>query len=111
MDPSCHPAPFDLASDWNHRAGTRVSVKLSNGRSSEAATATPGFQMGRFALVELEGRIGIGRNSNMANEKTSKSVGTKASKILSNPKSSPAAKSVAASALTQRPNKSPSKKK
>lgn len=38
------------------------------------------------------------------NEKTSKKVGTLASKILSNPKSSKAAKSVAASALTQRPD-------
>jgi hypothetical protein len=38
------------------------------------------------------------------NEKTSKSVGTKASKILSNPKSTAAQKSVAASALSQRPD-------
>lgn len=35
------------------------------------------------------------------NEQTSKAVASKASKILSNPKSSAAAKSVAASALTQ----------
>jgi hypothetical protein len=35
------------------------------------------------------------------NESTSKSVASKASKILSDPKSSKAAKSVAASALTQ----------
>jgi hypothetical protein len=41
----------------------------------------------------------------MANEKTSKSVASKASKILSNPNSSKAAKSVAASALTQAPSK------
>lgn len=39
-------------------------------------------------------------------EQTSKKVATQASKILSNPKSSAAAKSVAASALTQRPGKS-----
>lgn len=39
------------------------------------------------------------------NEKTSKSVGTKASKILRAPKSTKAQKSVAASALTQRPDK------
>jgi len=39
------------------------------------------------------------------NEKTSKVVASKAAKILSNPKSSKAAKSVAGSALTQRPNK------
>ena len=39
------------------------------------------------------------------NEKTSPSVASKASKILSNPKSTPAQKSVAASALTQAPNK------
>jgi|GEM_PF-1307235 len=38
-------------------------------------------------------------------EKTSKAVASKAAKILSNPKSSKAAKSVAGSALTQRPNK------
>ena len=38
-------------------------------------------------------------------EKTSKSVASKASKILSNPKSTKAMKSVAASALTQAPNK------
>ena len=35
------------------------------------------------------------------NERTSKSVASKAARILSNPKSSKAAKSVAASALTQ----------
>jgi hypothetical protein len=39
------------------------------------------------------------------NEKTSKSVASKASKILRNPNSSKAAKSVAASALTQARNK------
>ncbi len=39
------------------------------------------------------------------NEKTSKSVGTKAGKLLSNPKTPKAVKSVAASALTQRPDK------
>ena len=41
----------------------------------------------------------------MANEKTSKSVATKASKLLSNPSTPKAVKSVAASALTQRPNR------
>lgn len=39
------------------------------------------------------------------NEKTSKSVGTKAAKLLSNPKTPKNVKSVAGSALTQRPNK------
>ena len=39
------------------------------------------------------------------NEKTSPSVASKAGKILSNPKSSKAAKSVAGSALTQAPDK------
>ena len=39
------------------------------------------------------------------NEKTSKAVASKAAKILRNPNSSKAAKSVAASALTQRPNR------
>jgi len=39
------------------------------------------------------------------NEQTSKKAGTAASKVLSNPRSSAAAKSAAASALTQRPNR------
>jgi hypothetical protein len=39
------------------------------------------------------------------NEKTSPSVASKASKILSSPKSTPAQKSVAGSALTQAVNK------
>lgn len=39
------------------------------------------------------------------NEHTSKSVATKASKLLSNPKTSKAVKSVAASALTQAKDK------
>lgn len=39
------------------------------------------------------------------NEKTSKAVGTKASKILSSPKSTKNQKAVAASALTQRPDR------
>ncbi len=39
------------------------------------------------------------------NEQTSKKVATKASEILKDPKSSKAMKSVAASALTQAPNK------
>jgi len=39
------------------------------------------------------------------NERTSKSVASKAAKILRNPKSSPAQKSVAASALTQAPDR------
>lgn len=39
------------------------------------------------------------------NERTSKKVGTKAAKLLRNPKSSKAVKSVAGSALTQRPNR------
>jgi hypothetical protein len=41
----------------------------------------------------------------MGNEKTSAKVATKAAKILSNPKSSASAKSVAASALTQAANR------
>lgn len=45
------------------------------------------------------------------NEKTSKSVASKASKILRNPKSTPAQKSVAASALTQAPDKKKGRKK
>ena len=44
------------------------------------------------------------------NEQTSKRVASKASKILRNPKSSAAQKSVAASALTQAPNRSRRKK-
>jgi len=43
-------------------------------------------------------------------EQTSKTVASKASKILSNPKSTKDAKSVAASALTQSPDKKKSKK-
>jgi hypothetical protein len=39
------------------------------------------------------------------NEQTSKSVASKASKLLSSPKTPPAVKSVAASALTQASNK------
>ena len=45
------------------------------------------------------------------NEKTSKKVASKASKILRNPKSSKAAKSVAGSALTQAPDRKKGKKK
>lgn len=45
------------------------------------------------------------------NEKTSKSVASKASKILSDPKSTKAEKSVAASALAQAPDKKSTKKK
>jgi len=44
------------------------------------------------------------------NEKTSKSVASKASKLLSNPKTSKTVKSVAASALTQAPDKKGKKK-
>ena len=44
------------------------------------------------------------------NEKTSKSVASKASKILSDPKSTKAEKSVAASALSQAPDKKTKKK-
>ncbi len=43
--------------------------------------------------------------SKQRNEQTSASVASKAGKILSNPKSTPAQRSVAASALTQAPNK------
>lgn len=45
------------------------------------------------------------------NEKTSKGVASKASKILRDPKSTKDQKSVAASALTQAPNKKSSSKK
>jgi hypothetical protein len=44
------------------------------------------------------------------NEKTSPKVARQASKILRNPKSSPAARSVAASALTQARDKKPTRK-
>jgi len=44
------------------------------------------------------------------NEKTSKSVASLASKILSDPKSTKNQKSVAASALSQAPDKKPKKK-
>lgn len=45
------------------------------------------------------------------NERTSKTVATQASKILRNPKSTKAERSVAASALTQAPNKINRRKK
>lgn len=45
------------------------------------------------------------------NEQTSKSVASKAAKILRNPKSTKAQKSVAASALTQAADKPKGKKK
>ena len=45
------------------------------------------------------------------NEKTSKSVASKAAKILRSPKSTKAQKSVAASALTQAPNRKRGRKK
>ena len=45
------------------------------------------------------------------NERTSKRVASKAGKQLANKKSTPAQKSVAASALTQAPNKKKSSKK
>jgi hypothetical protein len=49
-------------------------------------------------------------DTNMAkNEKTSPKVASKASAILRNPKSTPAQKSVAASALTQAANKTKKK--
>lgn len=44
------------------------------------------------------------------NEKTSKSVGKKASELLRNSKTSAKVKSVAGSALTQRPDRKKSKK-
>lgn len=44
------------------------------------------------------------------NEKTSKAVASQASKLLSNPKSPKPVKSVAASALTQAPDKKRKKK-
>jgi hypothetical protein len=43
--------------------------------------------------------------TNMSHQKTSKRVGTTAAKILSNPRSSKAAKSAAGSALANRPHK------
>ena len=45
------------------------------------------------------------------NEQTSKSVASKAAKILANPKSTKAMKSVAASALTQTANRGRGRKK
>lgn len=45
------------------------------------------------------------------NEKTSKSVASKAAKVLRDPKSTPDQRSAAASALTQAPDKKGSKKR
>lgn len=59
-------------------------------------------------LVVQPMQLGIANMSKQ--EHTSKSVGSKASKQLSNPKSTPAEKSVAGSALTQRPHH-PAKRK
>lgn len=42
---------------------------------------------------------------NKRNEQTGKSVASKAGKVLSNPKSTPTQKSIAASALTQAANR------
>jgi len=45
------------------------------------------------------------------NERTSKGVASKAAKLLRNPKTSKATKSVAGSALTQAPNKKKARKR
>jgi hypothetical protein len=49
--------------------------------------------------------IFMSKKSNSNNEVTSKKVASNASKILRDPKSTKSEKSVAGSALTQRPNK------
>ena len=54
-------------------------------------------------VVKLIDRKGVKRMAK--NEQTSKKVASQASKLLSNPKTPAVVKSVAASALTQAPNK------
>lgn len=56
--------------------------------------------------LQLKGTMTMAKK----NERTSKGVASKASKLLSNPKSSKTVKSVAASALTQAPDKKKSGK-
>jgi hypothetical protein len=58
-------------------------------------------QCGFFNAIEKD----ILMATKTRNETTSKKVATQASKILRDPKSTPAQKAVAGSALTQRPNK------
>jgi hypothetical protein len=71
----------------------------------------PVAQRDLFEHVQVDRGTKRNHRPNMAkNEKTSKSVASKASKILSNPKSTKAQKSVAASALTQAAPKKSGKK-
>ena len=73
------------------------AIRLSRaGRRSRAAALVGGAQPRRKEVIEMA-------KSNK--EVTGAKAASAAAKVLSNPKSSPAAKSAAASALTQRPNK------
>ncbi len=67
-------------------------------------------------ILELRNQIYNKKKTNLKiivmakNEKTSKSVASKASKLLKSPSSSKTVKSVAASALTQAPDRKKKKK-
>ena len=58
------------------------------------------IQLGRIAKLIRKEDLGMAKN-----EKTSKAVGTKAAKLLKKKKTPKNVKSVAGSALTQRPDK------
>lgn len=76
-------------------AAAAVLTQRVSSRASGATLATPSKPHHVLALLPA------GR-ANMANEKTSRKAASAAAKVLSNPKSTPAAKSAAGSALTQR---------
>lgn len=53
--------PFESALDWNrrHPPGTRVSVRLSDGREVSAETASWAQQWGSFAVLSLARMDGL----------------------------------------------------
>lgn len=92
--------------------GTKVVV-TSHKRSTESYSIV-GHSIrvtGRGANSRISSKSSVyGRATMARNEKTSKAVGTKASKLLRSKSTSKAVKSVAASALTQRPDRKKKKK-
>jgi hypothetical protein len=57
-----HPMPhFESALDWNrrHPPGTRVSVRLSDGRDVSSQTASWAQQWGSFAVLSLARMDGL----------------------------------------------------
>ena len=83
------------------RGKTFLTVR-SKGRTSQVLNFAPRCGLQQPSLPKL---------AMAKNEKTSKVVASQAAKILSNPKSTKAQKSVAASALTQAPDRKKGKKK